>query len=51
MSAAPSPDPGEAAEAREEERFGPLLLHRHVKDDGRTLILYARADEPDSDEV
>jgi hypothetical protein len=24
------------------ERFGPLTLERHVKDDGRALILYSR---------
>jgi hypothetical protein len=27
------------------ERFGPLTMTRRVKDDGRALILYARAPE------
>jgi hypothetical protein len=27
------------------ERFGPLRIERYVKDDGRALILYARAEE------
>jgi hypothetical protein len=25
------------------ERYGPLALERHVKDDGRALLLYERA--------
>jgi hypothetical protein len=29
------------------ERVGPLAIARHVKDDGRALILYSRI-EPDS---
>jgi hypothetical protein len=27
----------------ESERVGPLVLERHVKDDGRALSLYSRA--------
>jgi hypothetical protein len=49
----PSPTPG--APARDEqieqpdartpvERFGPVTIARHRKDDGRALILYARAE-------
>ena len=30
----------EQASAAREERYGPLLLERHVKDDGRGLILF-----------
>jgi len=26
------------------ERYGPLVLERHVKDDGRALLLYERAE-------
>jgi hypothetical protein len=39
-------DGGEASEGRPDqdaekhERFGPLAVERHVKDDGRALILY-----------
>ena len=29
----------------EDQRFGPLLLSRYVKDDGRALILFAHAAE------
>jgi hypothetical protein len=39
-------DGGSPAEQSEEggqpERFGPLLVARHRKDDGRSLILYTR---------
>ncbi len=45
--ASPQPDGAADAPASEEERFGPLSVRRRVKDDGRVLILYARADEPD----
>jgi hypothetical protein len=31
------------------EHFGPLLLQRLVKADGRALILFSRADGPASD--
>jgi hypothetical protein len=44
-SSAASESAGE--ERREEhaqERFGPLAVERHVKDDGRALILYAHAE-------
>ncbi len=41
-----SPTEEQAADAlperrAEPERFGPLVLERHVKADGRALILYA----------
>lgn len=32
------PDPQDGARA--EERTGPLLIERHVKEDGRALILF-----------
>ncbi len=28
------------------ERIGPLAIARHVKDDGRALILYTRDEQP-----
>jgi hypothetical protein len=34
----------ERREERAQERFGPLAVERHVKDDGRALILYAHAE-------
>jgi hypothetical protein len=33
-----------AADTGEEERYGPLALARYEKDDGRSLILYSRAE-------
>jgi hypothetical protein len=41
----PPPSPGDG----DEERFGPLLLRRMVKDDGRALILYRAPGPPDRD--
>jgi hypothetical protein len=44
-SAAESENAGE--ERREEhaqQRFGPLAVERHIKDDGRALILYTHAE-------
>jgi len=32
-------------EAPETERFGPLRVMRHVKDDGRALTLYERIED------
>ncbi|MGA2319661.1 MAG: hypothetical protein ABSG95_02805 [Solirubrobacteraceae bacterium] len=32
--------------ARRGEHAGPLKVVRHVKDDGRALILYTRAENP-----
>jgi hypothetical protein len=29
----------------ERERFGPVAIDRHRKDDGRSLIMYTRVDE------
>jgi UDPglucose--hexose-1-phosphate uridylyltransferase len=31
------------------ERFGPLVLRRFVKDDGRALLMYTRSADPDAD--
>jgi hypothetical protein len=31
-------------EKHAQERFGPLAVERHVKEDGRALILYAHAE-------
>jgi hypothetical protein len=44
----PSPDPPDQG-LTEPERFGPLLLRRLVKADGRALILFSRADGQRSD--
>jgi hypothetical protein len=33
--------------APEQERYGPLVISRHRKDDGRALILYEHATEPE----
>jgi hypothetical protein len=35
----------DGADAERTERLGPLTVARHVKDDGRALILFTR-DEP-----
>jgi hypothetical protein len=42
-----APDGGarRVKQSDEDQRFGPLQLDRYVKDDGRALILYARAAE------
>lgn len=32
-----------------EERYGPLMLSRFLKDDGRALLLYRRAGDQDED--
>jgi hypothetical protein len=32
------------------ERFGPLAISRHVKDDGRALILFTRRREDDEED-
>jgi hypothetical protein len=45
----PRPENTPATPDGEEERFGPLALRRLSKEDGRSLILYTRADEPDGD--
>jgi hypothetical protein len=46
-------DPGTADELRRSsqagERIGPLAIARHVKDDGRALILYSSSPEPRGD--
>ncbi len=50
--AAPSPSdrpeqgarPGADERAQPAERYGPLALARHVKDDGRALLLFTRAE-------
>jgi hypothetical protein len=34
-------------QAQEQERYGPLAIGRHRKDDGRALILYEHATEPE----
>ena len=53
MSSSPPdpPDPPDQSPgSTEAERFGPLLLRRLVKADGRSLILFSRADGPPPDE-
>jgi hypothetical protein len=42
----PDPDPDGASS----ERYGPLELRRLVKDDGRALIVYSRAEPPEGRE-
>jgi hypothetical protein len=45
---APSEEPSDARlrdATGAPERFGPLELERLIKDDGRALIVYARAEE------
>jgi hypothetical protein len=51
------PVPLSAGEPRERdepvepaERFGPLAVSRHVKDDGRALILFTRRHDRDHEE-
>jgi hypothetical protein len=40
-------EPPDAAPAEEPlERYGPLIVRRTVKEDGRALIRFDRADEP-----
>ncbi len=39
------PSAEQAAQRQPGERYGPLLLERLRKDDGRALILYMRAEE------
>ncbi len=41
---------GAAASEDEPERFGPLLVRRLTKKDGRALILYERDDDRDGSE-
>jgi hypothetical protein len=44
-SSAASESAGEdGSEEQAQERFGPLAVERHVKDDGRALILYTHAE-------
>ncbi|HSZ13234.1 MAG TPA: hypothetical protein VK790_04285 [Solirubrobacteraceae bacterium] len=41
------PDPEALEREQEDERTGPVKIARHVKDDGRALIVYTRdADAP-----
>jgi hypothetical protein len=43
-----APDPlARAQTAGAPERYGPVQLERHVKDDGRALLVYARANPAD----
>ena len=49
------PQTGKTADPRtgeemNEERFGPLVLRRTTKEDGRTLILYSTPDESQGEE-
>ena len=40
-----TPDRGERGDVKASaERYGPITLARHAKDDGRALILYRRSD-------
>jgi|GEM_PF-1571831 hypothetical protein len=43
------PQDGRAGRAKRvgpDERVGPVAIARHVKDDGRALILYTREEQP-----
>jgi len=44
----PGDSPPNASPVGEPEPFGPLLVRRLVKRDGRALILYERPEEPTS---
>jgi hypothetical protein len=39
---------GHGERADPDERFGPVTLARHAKDDGRALILYTHRRAPDA---
>jgi hypothetical protein len=41
------PEDGSGSDDEEPQSYGPLELRRYRKEDGRKLILYARADPPD----
>jgi hypothetical protein len=45
-SSSPAPAP---ARDGGDERYGPLLLARHAKDDGRALILYTLKPQEDEE--
>jgi hypothetical protein len=44
------PPPGQPSHSEERidvpERTGPIAIARHLKDDGRVLILYTRDEQP-----
>jgi hypothetical protein len=44
------PGRGPGPDEKETQRYGPLELLRLEKEDGRALILYRRATEPEADE-
>jgi hypothetical protein len=44
---APPEQPSQSEEQTDApERTGPIAIARHVKDDGRALILYTREEQP-----
>ncbi len=45
MPPAPETPPDRPPAGEVAERFGPLVLRRLVKDDGRALILFSRAED------
>jgi hypothetical protein len=45
MPPAPETPPDRPPTGERPERFGPLVLRRLVKDDGRALILFSRAED------
>jgi hypothetical protein len=45
MPSSPPPPPDPPAAAEPPERFGPLIVRRLVKDDGRALIRFDRAED------
>jgi hypothetical protein len=47
MPSSPEAPPDRPPAGEPPERFGPLVLRRLVKDDGRALILFSRAADGD----
>jgi len=46
MAAKPAEPPPSGHRSEREERVGPVTIVRHVKDDGRALIIYTRDTHP-----
>ncbi|MGO9321577.1 MAG: hypothetical protein ACLQBY_12340 [Solirubrobacteraceae bacterium] len=46
MAGKPAEPPPSGHPSEREERVGPVVIARHVKDDGRALIVYARDTRP-----
>ncbi|MGD0452489.1 MAG: hypothetical protein ABSB69_02730 [Solirubrobacteraceae bacterium] len=46
MAGKPAEPPPSAPRGGQSERTGPVAIARHVKDDGRALIIYTRDTHP-----